>query len=330
MNINEISPEWLNFIQKEFNLSQNLTIIPINRGGSTRKFFRIRQNDKTLILCYDEDDAQFSAYLEIGRFLQSYNIPVPEIISYQKHLALLKDVGDTTLQELYYKGEAHQFYLKILEILVYFQILDAKDCHYLNNRIFGIEDYLWETSYFRDNFFKRLLGIDLSGDEKLTEEFKVLAQKLKYEPLYNMHRDFQSQNIFIKEKSLYILDFQGARKGPLQYDLASLIKDPYVKMPPNLQQELLDYYKKAAKSAGITFKDSFEETYLLICLQRLMQAVGAYCFLTLVKGKTKFFKYISPALILLKETLDEVSGFKYLKSILDYGIDVFEGKSYYF
>lgn len=313
----DIRPYWAPLLAKEFPSMESLAVEQITLGGSTRDFFRLEGNGKSLILCEDSDASQFSCYIEIARYLRSHGIPVPMLLrcSREPDIALLEDGGPVSLQDLYGRGEAQPFYRKALEVLVAFQKLDTQGCPAIQDRIFGYDDYRWETSYFRENQLALRLGIDCMDDPALDAEFETLAQRLLDEPLFTMHRDFQSSNILVRGDDIFIIDFQSARRGPVQYDVASLLKDPYVCMDRVLHDGLLGHYRDVAAAAGVLEPD-FLEKYRLLALQRLMQALGAYGFLSLRRGKLRFLAYIEPALHQLGQTLQEVPGFPRLKALV--------------
>ena len=133
-----------------------------------------------------------------------------------------------------------------------------------------------------------------------------------------MHRDFQSQNVQLEPGRVWVLDFQGARVGPLPYDVASLLRDPYVNLPDAAEDQLLRWYHAHAMPAepSLAAWEAFREAYSLVSMQRLMQALGAYGFLTLVKGKPWFAQWMTPALALLQRALGEVDGLSRLRAVV--------------
>ena len=158
----------------------------------------------------------------------------------------------------------------------------------------------------------------LASDISLEKEFIYLADIVSGFSMHPMHRDFQSQNIFLRGEKLFILDFQGARTGHFLYDVASLLKDPYVNMDVEMEESILKGYFEFLKSM-VFFEKSYDEfiyQYNLVALQRLMQALGAYGFLGLKKGKRQFLQYIDPALSLLNRTIEGVDGFPRILEIV--------------
>jgi aminoglycoside/choline kinase family phosphotransferase len=132
-----------------------------------------------------------------------------------------------------------------------------------------------------------------------------------------VHRDFQSQNILIHDETPFFIDFQGLRPGLAQYDLASLLFDPYVRIITPKRNELLEYYITRCIDSGLSLPSNFTEIYLLCAMQRLMQALGAYGFLGHVKQRTHFLQHIPAALASLKEVAAVIPEVHSLAEIID-------------
>jgi aminoglycoside/choline kinase family phosphotransferase len=131
-----------------------------------------------------------------------------------------------------------------------------------------------------------------------------------------VHRDFQSQNIVIKDGRACFIDFQGMRPGLPQYDLASLLYDPYVQLPDSERAELLAHYLAALTDLGQTPAADYAAIYDLCAMQRLMQALGAYGFLGHVKERAHFLAHIPAALVSLREVIERIPGMDGLKALL--------------
>ena len=227
-------------------------LVPLTGGGSDRAFFRLQAGGTSLIVMagaaarYD-----LHTYVDVGTFLFQHGIGVPRIIAVDvdEHIVLLEDLGDDSLYALATRAataeEQTGYYRKVLAGLAEMQVKTAADlasCSYLRGRSFGYEAFRWETDYFTECFLKRFCGFAIENDEELDREFHVLAETLSREPRYFMHRDFQSQNIYVKDGAVRYIDFQTATKGLLQYDAVSLLKDAYVVLEDRQREELLDFY----------------------------------------------------------------------------------------
>jgi aminoglycoside/choline kinase family phosphotransferase len=140
----------------------------------------------------------------------------------------------------------------------------------------------------------------------------AIADRLESLPRVLVHRDFQSQNIIIRDGQAYLIDFQGMRPGLSKYDLASLLYDPYVTISPNEREELFEIYRGLRERNGSPLRVDDEEIFLLCAMQRLMQALGAYGYLGLVKGNKAFLAHIPSAFGSLCSIVREISGLEKL------------------
>jgi NDP-sugar pyrophosphorylase family protein len=296
-----------------YGLSSDYEGLLIGTGGSDRKYFRIKKNDKTEVLmrCV-KDDPDFFHYIEHTCFFRKYSIPVPELIGFDADsmTAVFEDLGDMSLYSWLKcprdKEQIERIYERIMDILAILHTTateHVEECRYLKERIFG-HDYLrWETDYFAERFLKGIMNLDVKNNSILHEEFHRLALKVDSFHKTIIHRDFQSQNIMIKKSEPRIIDYQGARMAPPAYDVASILWDPYHRLKDEIREHLIMYYIGQVKhKAGDRFdEDRFMETLLPCRLQRHMQALGAYGFLSAEKGKRYFLKHIKEGLRLLKE-----------------------------
>jgi aminoglycoside/choline kinase family phosphotransferase len=236
--------------------------------------------------------------------------------------------------------EIEEIYKKIIDILILIHISATEhvsECPLLKKRIFDYEYLRWETGYFIEKFVKDIKNIRIKNLSALNIEFHRLALKVDSFPKTVIHRDFQSQNIMITKGGVpRLIDYQGARLGPPAYDVVSILWDPYYRLEDDIREKLLDYYirkmkksctdqkysttnpplppfskggqgrffikGKQTKSSPNEFNETeFRETLLPCRLQRHMQALGAYGFLSSIKGKKYFLKYVPEGLRLLQE-----------------------------
>ena len=321
-----LPPAWAALLEPMLGAGTMVCVTHIATGGSDRSFYRVEPLDgrRSLIMCVTPSRAEFANYVAIGHFLRARDLPVPAFQAWSDTtgLALLQDCGRQALQHLVLEHGPHDArvldaYRGVLLTLGRFQAIDPSTCcHEMTSRPFSETDLRWETEYFRENFLGRHLGWDLSQDAALTAELESLAARVLRVRQVPMHRDFQSQNVMIEDSQVWMIDFQGARLGPLPYDLASLLRDPYVSLPADVEQALLRFYHDEAHPAPRESFEAFRAAYALVSLQRLMQALGAYGFLSLVKGKPWFRTWIEPALALLLRAVGEVDGLPRLRAVV--------------
>lgn len=283
-----------------------IDIQPLEKGGSDRRFYRVRIGDRSLILVHYGDGREENRhYVEIAHFLKATGLHVPEIYFHdeEERLIWMQDLGDCDLWSQ--RNEPWEvrrtLYLDVLEeaFLLHSRALEALPQSGVTLQAeFNSSLYLWEQEYFFENCIGRHFGLTESVDRSPLNE---IAERLAALPRVLVHRDFQSQNILIHEGKPYLIDFQGLRPGLAQYDLASLLFDPYVKLMTPKRNELLEHYITRCIDAGIRLPRDFHETFLLCAMQRLMQALGAYGFLGHVKQRSHFLQHIPAALASLKE-----------------------------
>ncbi len=287
--------------------------ILIGLGGSERRYYRIRNDGKTAVLMECRpDDPDYERHLVYTRFFADHAVPVPALLATDepRKRALFEDLGDTSLYS-YMKlphGTDHieEVYRAVLDILVLLHSRVTQhigECPLLRDRIFDSEYFRWETQYFLERFIIGLKGIVPSDREGLEHELNMLARAAEAYPRSVIHRDFQCQNIMITNNALpRVIDFQGARMAPPAYDVASILWDPYHRLKDHVRGQLVNYYFDEMKLAMPGFDArQFTESLLPCRLQRHMQALGAYGFLSIAKGKKYFLKHIPEALRLLKQ-----------------------------
>lgn len=275
----------------------------IGTGGSDRRYYRT--DDGVLMKCRP-DDPDFDRHISYSEFFINHGVSVPRLLDvylYPKKEALFEDLGDLSLYNWlkcprpYH--EVEQMYTRVIDalILIHKLIESIDECPLLKARRFDYEHLRWETSYFLERFVTGLKGLGDLDDEGLERDFDLLARSVSALPKSIVHRDFQSQNVMIKEGEVRVIDFQGARIGPPAYDIASMLFDPYYRLDDGVRSNLIDYY---VERTGVDLSE-FARSLNLCCLQRHMQALGAYGFLSVVKGKHHFLNHVDSAVRYLKE-----------------------------
>ncbi len=255
------------------------------------------------------------SFFYIAEHLRSKGIPVPTIYAYDKEEGyfLLEDLGALHLQAeiMRVRGDqqrAKEIYQGVIDLLTLIQVEGRKgfDPSRTHNPPYDQGFMLaWESGYFHAAFLIGYLGLSLPVEE-LRDELGALAQEAaKAQGGFFLYRDFQSRNIMVRDGGLGFLDFQGARLGPLQYDLASLLLDPYVELDEGIQEELMSYYLRRIQEQIPLDVRGFQELYPLIALHRTMQVLGAFAFLIRGRGKEFYLKYIPPALGNLRTLLKD-------------------------
>lgn len=287
-------------------------LLPLGAGGSDRRYYRLTPSSQAsvIIVKYPADDPDFERHFEYTRFFLRHNIPVPELleVDYDNRTAKFEDLGDTSLYNwLKYKndrGQVEMMYRRVLDVALTMHselTEDISECPLLRERVFDFEHFRWETDYFLQRFVKVFFrGVSIGPS--LLDELDRLAYRSDSYPKRIIHRDLQSRNILIKDGKPYIIDYQGARIGPPAYDIASILWDPYYRLPREVREGLLQYYIDRLSNTTTGLKTGvFLESLKYLRLQRHMQALGAYGFLSKIKGKGYFLKFVPGTLMMLKE-----------------------------
>ena len=288
-------------------------------GGSGRKIIRLFGDKFSAIgILYDVREEN-AAFLEFSRHFLKHGLPVPEIYAQDlDHGAYLEqDLGDTTLFEFLSKHrsgptiepEAVEAYRTVIATLPRFQIEAARDLNYkvcYPRESFDRQSISWDLNYFK-YYFLRLAGIPFN-EQAMEDDFSRLTEFLLSAPRdYFLYRDFQSRNIMLPGGQPYFLDYQGGRKGALQYDVASLLYDAKADLPPELRQQLLDHYLDTVTGFADIKRDAFMQHYYAYVYIRIMQALGAYGFRGFYERKVHFLQSVPYALKNLRWLLHNVT-----------------------
>ena len=287
--------------------------------GSKRIFYRLNNNQDSFIVMANppiERNAEKEniSYLKIGEHLFRKGIPVACIYRYNLDHGwfIMEDLGKTSLQEIA-EGSKDRIgiYKKVIELLIQMQLEGKKDFNpewcYHTKRYDRFIMEKFESDYFLTYFLKKLHGLKQNLDE-LKSSFKHLSYNASLaDSNFFLHRDFQSRNLIIKGDKIGLIDWQGGRLGPLQYDLASLLIDPYVGLKKQETMTLYDYYITLLEKCLPYISGSFSRYYPYIAIQRNLQILGAFSYLSKVQGKNRFLVHISPALQSLEGLLKKLN-----------------------
>jgi aminoglycoside/choline kinase family phosphotransferase len=298
-------------------------------GGSGRKIVRLSNNSTSAIgILYDVREEN-AAFIEFSRHFRRHGLPVPEIYAQDlSHGAYLEeDLGSVTLFEFLSNHrdgvaiapEALAAYRKVVAILPRFQVEAGRDLNYkvcYPRASFDRQSIAWDLNYFK-YYFLRLAGIPFN-EQALEHDFSRLTKfLLSAGHEYFLYRDFQSRNIMWRDGRPFFLDYQGGRKGALQYDVASLLYDAKADLPPELRQQLLDHYLDTVAGFVKLDRDVFMQYYYAYVYVRIMQALGAYGFRGFYERKAHFLQSVPYALKNLRWLLHNVTLPIALPTLLD-------------
>jgi aminoglycoside/choline kinase family phosphotransferase len=295
-----------------------VSIEPLPAHGSAREYYRIFDGSRTAIGAFNEDRAENVAFLTFSKHFYNKGLTVPEIYleDLENNIYLEQDLGDITLfsylsEERERKGFSDSIisvYEKVVKKLPLFQIQAAKDLDYsvcYPRHSFDKQSMMWDLNYFK-YYFLKLSKIPFD-EQKLEDDFERFTKfLLSTERDYFLYRDFQSRNVMLVEGEPYFIDYQGGRKGALQYDIASLLYDAKADIPQEARDHLLETYVSALSSLIDLDRKSFLNYYYGYVFIRIMQALGAYGFRGFYERKSHFLKSVPYAIRNLEQLLHTV------------------------
>jgi aminoglycoside/choline kinase family phosphotransferase/choline kinase len=298
--------------------TEKIRCVKLEGDGSQRDWYRLTTRQRSLVMVDHGirrtcGGTEADSFVQIGRHLHRRSIRVANIHFYDTFsgLVFLEDLGNVNLQQVVRSTHDPNKLVALYKSAIIELIKLSRDgadefdpdwtyqtSHY--DRTLIIEK---ECRYFLDAFLNGYLGFNIRFEE-LEAEFILLAQKaLRYSTAGFMHRDMQSRNIMIERGGIYFIDYQGGRIGPIQYDLASLLIDPYVELPRNVQTRLLEMCMDLLSVLKTVEREKFRSCFHYCSLTRNLQILGAFAYLSRVKAKRQFEKYIPPAVRTLKSNL---------------------------
>ena len=287
-------------------------------GGSGRRIIRLRSGDRSAVGILYGVHEENKAFLEFSRHFRRHGLPVPKI--YAEDLGqgayLEEDLGDVTLFDFLSQSRAGESippdvvaaYCKTAAALPRFQVEAGRDLNYsfcYPRASFDRQSIAWDLNYFK-YYFLRLAAVP-HNEQALEDDFSCLTDFLLQAPSdYFLYRDFQSRNVMLRNGEPFFVDYQGGRKGALQYDIASLLYDAKADLPPPLRQQLLDHYLDALGGYIALDRQDFMRQYYAFVYVRILQALGAYGFRGFYERKAHFLQSVPYALKNLRWLLHNV------------------------
>jgi N-acetylmuramate 1-kinase len=272
--------------------------------ASTRSYYRAHYPDGDTVIVMAQAHPGLNeeeAFLEVQRFLHGLNLPVPRVLGHDKAegLVFLEDLGDNLLEtavEGASRAQIALLYRSAVEILLRMRRSTFRsDSSCSAFRLAFDEDKLmWEMNFFVDHFIGDFCKIALSpgAGAALQEFFLKICRILAAEPRIFTHRDYHSRNLLLNNGRLFMIDFQDARMGPAQYDLASLLRDSYVTLPDGLLEEMLDFYTDDVGETSETERERFRYIFDVMSLQRNIKALGTFGYQVAVRGSKRYMSSI--------------------------------------
>lgn len=299
--------------------------------ASARKYFRvIYEQDTYVLMSWEPFDTDKYPFISVLRHFESSGVNVPKIkkIGAEHGLLLLEDLGDLTLERKFWESAnqdySWNYYKKSLDEIIKIHTtatLSPKPT-IAKEIMFDTAKFLWELNYAREHLIEGVLKFQLKAKiaADLQKAFTDIAERLHQEPKVICHRDYHSRNLMIKLDEVYVIDFQDARLGPIQYDLVSLLKDSYVDINDDYADKMLNYYfdNTAFLQDRKISKEQFNVIYELQSVQRCFKACGSFASFMNTRSDRRYLKYLNGT---LKRVMRSLTHFPEYKLLLDVLID---------
>lgn len=294
------------------------SIVPLRCDGSDRKIYRVFSGEQTVVGIIGNDSDENTAFVKFTNHFLKDGLRVPEIYidELENGIYLEEDLGDYTLFEWMkeiqaehgFNDKIQKMYQAVIEYLPNFQIksgisLDYSYCY--QHAIFGRHSMSWDLNYFKNRFLDVFYKKPINQTDIEADFVSLVDFLMKEDRKYFLYRDFQSRNVMIKNDQPYFIDYQSGRKGALQYDVASLLYDAKADLPESFREEMVQAYLEKVQEFTPIDANRFKKYYYGFVLIRMMQAFGAYGYLSVVKKKKHFFKSVPFAINNLKILLDK-------------------------
>jgi len=323
-----LTTEAESFLKKYFD-QESFKVYQLAGDASARKYYRVIHNDTTYVLMswepFDQDNYPFISVL---KHFQLNQIHVPEIkkVGAEHGLLLLEDLGDLTLERKFWESSQQEtswdFYKKSLDeiIKIHTSATESTNRTTAKEIMFDVAKFSWELNYAREHLIEGVLKYTLKENQKneLNSIFLDISERLHKQPKVICHRDYHSRNLMIKLDQVFVIDFQDARLGPIQYDLVSLLKDSYVDINDEYAEKMLKYYLNQTQflKKQNTSIDEFNLIYELQSVQRCFKACGSFASFMNTRSDKRYLKYLSPTLKRVAKSLSHFSEYKTLMDVL--------------
>lgn len=305
--------------------------VALTGSGSNRSYFRLHGGGTSLMGVTGTDVKENNAFITLAAHFRSQGLPVPEVLAVSEDgiSYLQEDLGDLLLADLVAAahknggieegGQLEALLCRTTGLLPKIQFegasgLDFSVCY--PQPSFDRRMVMFDLNYFKYCFLKPS-GIEFNEID-LQDDFERFADELlKDEGETFLYRDFNARNVMIKDGEPYFIDFQGGRRGPIYYDVASFIWQARARYPQWLKEKMLGSYLDSLASYVEVDRDAFKERLKMFRLFRTLQVLGAYGFRGLVEQKAQFVVSIPQALADLKDLLAEMpDDYPYMSEVL--------------
>jgi N-acetylmuramate 1-kinase len=296
----------------------NFQLHRLTGDASSRSYFRITGPfEKTIVLMKMPEAfrANEFPYLQNYELFRAAGVNLAEIyfMKPENGLVFLQDLGDLTFYELYPNWNSQQIlshYVAALEFLSRIEKIEPA-----STLTFDEAKFLWELNYFQQYFLEKLRGVALSQEEasELQDYYRTLCGELADQPRVFCHRDYHSRNLMVQNDVIYVIDFQDARFGPVTYDLASLVYDSYIQLPPEIRSELERFFFLHHPDGKL---QRYE--YPRMCLQRNLKALGTFGYQATILDRPFYLQFVAPTLGYIRSHFEKLPEYAGMRRLLAY------------
>ncbi len=316
----------MQFVRARFaSMRGNYSVSKLIGDASARQYFRLVRDDghSFILAAYPEpfDQGDF-AYKQVYDLFLDIGVPVPAIYEIDGDLGIVlqEDLGNETVHRHLVKAGPSERKRLFDEAIRFIAILQAEGTasigpgHVAYEQCFDEEKLRWELGFFEKHYLRNYRQQDVSVGEGLIEEFDRLAAELAGFPRVLCHRDFHVRNLMLRGSQLFVIDFQDARRGPEAYDLVSLIKDS-IDLPPEETELSIRLFRE--RTGSRLSQEEFHRQFHLMCLQRLLKAIGTYGYQIFVRENFIYEQYIPGSLRRVIESLWKIHEFPAIRSVIE-------------
>ena len=297
-------------------------------AGSARRYYRIHsQLPYSVLACYGTNCEENETFIYFSSVFKKANIVVPEVfaVNATKNIYLISDLGSSdvlTAKQNMSETEIESLYKRILKDLIQIQIQGGKHIDF--SRCFVRQEFdrtamFWDL-YYCKYYYLKISGIECN-DQKLEEDFeRIVAFLNTADRNYFMYRDFQSRNILLNDNTLGYIDYQGGMKGPLQYDVVSLLYQAKANLSAEMRERLLSFYINELQTQITIDESSFRKQFQGFVFIRILQTLGAYGFRGYIQRKEHFIQSIPQALENIKthtNIIQNIIEIPYLSNLIE-------------
>ncbi len=321
-------------LYKDCTGSDPVSVDELPSSGSNRRYFRLK-GERSIIGVIGTVADENEAFIYLSRHFNERGIPVPQVlgVSADRMAYIQEDLGDEVLFNAIEKGrktcvfseEERQLLSETIRMLPDIQFagavgLDFTKCYPVTE--FDVRAIMWDLNYFKYCFLKAT-GLEFQED-KLEDDFQAMAEVLMRSSSSTfMYRDFQSRNVMLHDGHPWFIDFQGGRKGPFYYDVASFLWQAKANFPDSLRQELIKEYVEALRKYKPVDETYFNEQLRHFVLFRTLQVLGAYGFRGYFEKKPHFMQSVPYAVANLRKLLEKpYPEYPYLTEVLKQLVDM--------